>query len=305
MRKILLNILSAVFVLAVFYFLGNEFYKNWHEIRSVSFRFNIPLLLLASFAYALGFLVLAFGWHTILQYLHHPIPFAKTLLYFCMTQPAKYIPGKVWIAVTRMKFCKPHGVPHSITLLTTGAEATFEIFAGTYISLVTLANTNLLGGYSVPAMIGITFFGILFLVPRVFYFFVNLFLSVIKKPRIEKDRRAAFRQLLLLQLNYIVGMFLWGLAQAIFLKSLIQVDNQHLFFLISIGVFSNVASILAVFTPSGLGVREGIWYIALKNIAAPGISLVYAFTSRLWTIILEVIFLFIALPFYLFRRRPE
>lgn len=303
MRKLLLNLLSLLLILAIFYFLGREFLKNWEQIRTFPFQWNFQTLALASLFYATAFTIFAIGWWLLLRYLHHPIPLLETILYFFITQPAKYIPGKIWIAVTRMKFCKPHGVPNSITLLTTGIEAVMEILAGSYISLIAILQTDLFGKYSLWGTLAITGIGLILLVPNIFYFFINLYLRIAKREPIQKTERVSFQKLLLLQINYAAGMFLLGLSQLFFLQSFAPVGSEHFPILMSIGAFSYVASILAIFTPSGLGVREGVWYLALKGITAPHIAIIYAFVSRLWTIIVEAILLFLSLPILWVRKR--
>lgn len=303
MRRLLINLLSLLLILAIFYFLGQEFLKNWEQIRTFPFQWNLPILALASLFYAAAFTIFAVGWWLLLRYLHHPIPLLETILYFFITQPAKYIPGKIWIAVTRMKFCKPHNVPNSMTLLTTGIEAAMEILAGSYISLIAILQTDLFGKYSTLGTIVITVIGLVLLVPEIFYFFINLYLRIVKRESIQKHERVSFLKLLLLQINYALGMFLLGLSQLFFLQAFAPVGREHFPILMSIGAFSYVASILAIFTPSGLGVREGVWYLALKGITAPHIAIIYAFVSRLWTIVIEAILLFIFLPILWIRKR--
>lgn len=305
MRKLLLNLLSLLLILAIFYFLGRELSKNWEQIRTFSFQFHLPILLLASALYVATFTLFGIGWWLLLRYLHHPIPLLETLLYFFITQPAKYIPGKIWIAVTRMKFCKPHGVPNSITLLTTGIEAVMEILAGSYISLIAILQTDLFGKYSLWGTLAITGIGIILLIPSIFYFFINLYLRIAKRAPIQKSERVSFQKLLLLQINYAVGMFTLGLSQLLFLQSFTPVGKEHFPILMSIGAFSYVASILAIFTPSGLGVREGVWYLALKGITAPHIAIIYAFVSRLWTIVVEALLLFISLPILFIAKKKQ
>lgn len=305
MKKILLNTLSALLVIAVFYFLGREFAENWSQIRAYSFNFNFWLLAGSSFAYLATLIIFAFGWHLILRYLRHPIPFADTLLYFFITQPAKYIPGKIWIGVTRMKFCKRHSVPHSITMLTTGAEAILEILAGSYVSLVAILQSGAFGKFSLWGTSIITALGLVLLLPRVFYFFINLFLKTVKREPIAHGMRVSFFALLVLQINYLIGMLGMGAAQLLFLQSFAPVHSSNFPFLISLGAFSYVASILAVFTPSGLGVREGIWYLALKGITTPHVGLIYAFASRIWMIIIEALMLFVCVPALWIKEKKE
>ncbi len=302
-KKILWNIFSALLVLAIFYFLGREFLKNWDQIRSYEFRFNISLLLIASAAYGATFILFSIGWHIILRHLHHPISLKEIWLYFCITQPAKYIPGKIWIPVTRMKFCKPHGVPNSITLLSTGIEGVMEILAGSYVSVITLLQAGFLGPFSIWGTIAISGFGLVLLCPPVFYFFINLYLRIVKQPFILKNMRASFRQLLLLQVIYVFGMLGLGVSQFLFLQSFAPIPMQYAILLISIGTFSVVASIIAFFAPAGLGVREGIWFMALKSISVPSVALIFAFVSRLWMVVVEALLTFIALPIFLLQQR--
>lgn len=304
-KKILFDIFSVLLILAVFYFLGKELLRNWKQISSYSFQFNWSLLLFSSFLYALAFFIFAAGWYLILYYLKQPIRFIETILYFFITQPAKYVPGKIWIAVMRMKFCKPHGVPNSITLLTTGIEGVMEIFAGIYISIIAILQTEFLQKFSLWWTFLLTALGLTLLVPEIFYFFINLYLKIVKQETLPRDHRASFYQLLFLQITYLAGIFLLGLSQAFFLQSFVPIDIKYLPVLISIGGFSHVASILAVFTPSGLGVREGVWYLALKSIMANHIALIYSFVSRLWTIVIEALLLFMCLPILWLRKNHK
>jgi uncharacterized membrane protein YbhN (UPF0104 family) len=302
-KKILLNTLSVLLILALFYFLGREFFHNWEKIRSYQFHFNFSLLAIASIIYVLSFIIFAFGWFLILGYLHHPISLTETILYFLVTQPAKYIPGKIWLPVARMKFCKHNQVPHSITLLSTGIEGMFEILGGTYISILAILQMPTFGEFAIWGTLVLSVLGLLIMCPPVFYFFVNIYLKIVRRPPIGKDLRVGFTNLLLLQILYIVGVLGLGFAQLFFLQSFAPVSSEYMPFLISIGVFSYIGGMVAVFAPAGLGVREGVWYLALKGITMPHIAMIYAFVSRLWTIVVEFILLLIALPILWLQRR--
>lgn len=295
-KKIAIQILSVVLVLTIFYFLGRQFAHDWDKIRTFAFDFNFSLLSLSIALYAITFFFLALGLHFILKFFHKPIPFRENLLYFCITQPAKYIPGKIWIAVARMKFFKTHDVPNPVTLLATGTESVMEIFAGAYISLVAILQTDIFNSSSVWATVIISGLGLVFLSPPVFYFFINLYLRIVKLPMIEKNQRVSFLKIVSLQIIYVIAMGGFGVSHLVFLQSFAPVSSEYFPFLISVGSFSYVASIIALFAPSGLGVREGVWFLALKTIVVSPIAIIYAFASRIWTIVIEAILLFIALP---------
>lgn len=303
MKKILFNVFSVLLIAAIFYFMGREFLQNWDQIRTFDLNFDYSALIFASFLYAAAFFVLTIGWYLLLKYFHHPIPFIKALIYFLITQPAKYIPGKVWIAVARMKFCKPYNIPHSITLLTTGVEGVFEILGGTYIALFALFYYPVLGEFSAWKFIALSCIGIFLLFPPVFYFLINIYLRIVKREPMQKLQRMSFFKLLFLQIVYIIGMLLLNLASAIFLQSFAPVDVSQIPLLVSIGALTTTVSILAVFVPAGLGVREGVWYLALLPLTAKNVAMIFALLSRLWMIILEALFAAIGLAAVAIRRR--
>lgn len=296
LKKIALNIISIALVFAIFYFLGKQFTNDWEKIRSFPFNFNFLLLGLSVILYVVTFFILSLGLYIMMRYFHHPIPFYLNWLYFCITQPAKYIPGKIWIAMARMKFFKKHEVPNAVTFLATGIESVMEICAGAYISIIAILKSDILDGASWWGIIIVSVIGFIFLYPPIFYFFINLYLKIVKLPHIERSQRVSFLKIILLQTVYVAGMFMLGFAHLVFLQSFAPVSSEYFAFLISISAFSYVASMIALFAPSGLGVREGIWFLALKTIVTSPVAIIYAFTSRIWTIIIEAILLFIALP---------
>jgi uncharacterized membrane protein YbhN (UPF0104 family) len=66
--------------------------------------------------------------------------------------------------------------------------------------------------------------------------------------------------------------------------------------------FSYIASIIVIFTPGGLGTREGILYLALKPLALTHVALIFAFASRIWLLLIEVALALIAIPILLLKR---
>ncbi len=304
-RKVLSYIVTGLLIGAVIYFLGTEVAKNWEQIRSFPFDFNIPLLALSSGLYIGSLFILAIGWYFLFQYFKYPISLSEAFIYFFATQPAKYIPGKIWIPITRMRLCKPHGIPQSITFLTTIIEAVMEIFAGAYLSSLIIGEVGFEGGGAIAVQIGICIVGLMLLIPKVFYFIIDIYLKLTKHPPLEKVERVSFKQLLVLQIIYVGGVALLGISHAVFLQSFIDLPASQFQTVAAIGAFSYIASILAFFSPSGLGVREGIWYVALKKIIAAPAALVFSFVSRLWNVALEVIAALIALLFVHSRRHRQ
>ncbi|MBP9718618.1 flippase-like domain-containing protein [Candidatus Gracilibacteria bacterium] len=291
-RTIVVRILYVTLIAAVVYFLGKEIAGNWGKIRAFHFDFNWSLVGFASLAYAGSFIIFALAWGLLLKGTGNRLPFIDTLTYFFVTQPAKYIPGKIWLPVMRNHFCKKHGISLPLTFLAAGIESVFEILAGTYISIIAILHTPLLGQWGSIGTIGLVIVGVILMIPRVFYFCVNAYLKLLRQPPLPAENHVTFLQLLSIQSIYIFGMALYGLSQALFLISFTSIPMSALPYLTSMGAFTYVASILGV-TPSGLGVREYVWIVALRKMLEHHISIIFAFVSRLWTIAIELILAFI------------
>lgn len=298
-RKLLFNIIGAILAIAVFYYLAREIIKHWELIKEYEFDFHIPTLIAATGALIATYFVFAFGWFLLLRYFGCSMGFKRTLIYFFVTHPAKYLPGKIGLPLARLKTCADEKVSAPLIFISTFEEASMEVLAGIYVSVIAILQMPELSRYSVWVMIFMIVLGLLLLVPRIFYFFINFYMRVLQEPPIPKERWVGYGGLLLLQGTYVLGLIGIGIAQLTFLQAFAPVQIQFFPFLISIGAFSTVAGILAVFAPGGLGVREGVWYLALQTITAPHIALIYAGVSRIWMIIIEALLSFGALPFLL------
>ncbi len=301
-KKIGIQLLSIGLVAAVFFVLGGEVSSQWHLIKNYEFNLKWHLVLLASGVYSISFFLLATGWWLLLRNINSPIKFSDAVIYFFISLPCKYIPGKIWGAVARAKLCKKYSVSTSVCFLTTGMEGIMEILAGIYISLFAVLSSSEFGQSAKIGAAAFVVLGLFLLIPRIFYSFVNIFLRLTHQPIIEREGRVGVKKLLVVQVVFGIAMLLMGLSQVIFLKALTHVPMKYTLYLISLGTFSYVASVLAFFTPGGLGVREGVWYIALKGIVIEYIGLIFALVSRLWTMIVEAILFVIALGFFLLVR---
>ena len=104
-----------------------------------------------------------------------------------------------------------------------------------------------------------------------------------------------FKKLFFLQLSYVGGMLMLGLSHLFFLLAFTSVPADKYPFIISITAFTYIAGILALVTPGGLGVREGIWYGALRRLTTKPLALIFTFASRIWSIAIETILMLISI----------
>ena len=91
-----------------------------------------------------------------------------------------------------------------------------------------------------------------------------------------------------------VGFWLvMGLSLIAFLSSFVHVDHSRLAELIVNYALSFCGGMLAVFTPSGLGVREILFAELLQPIYDKEIAMLISVATRLWSTIFEIFIVFV------------
>ena len=138
--------------------------------------------------------------------------------------------------------------------------------------------------------------GILVLVcyPRVLEKTLNLGLRILKKEKIELD--ISTKDVIIYLLGYSVSWLLFGLAFLIFVKAMAQADFRMYPMLTGAFAFSLNIGFLAIFTPGGIGVREGVLVFLLSSFFPLPVSTLIALLSRLWITVGELLCFLIAVP---------
>jgi uncharacterized membrane protein YbhN (UPF0104 family) len=90
--------------------------------------------------------------------------------------------------------------------------------------------------------------------------------------------------LLICILSWIVG----GIGFSIFIHSFFPMPSQHLLFLTGALAFSSTLGLIALFAPSGLGVREGALVYLLSSLMPGTIAVIISILTRLWMTLIEM-----------------
>jgi len=64
---------------------------------------------------------------------------------------------------------------------------------------------------------------------------------------------------------------------------------EHFPAVVALFLFAQVAGLVAVFAPAGIGVREGVLLIGLQPLVGPGPAIVITAAARLWQTALELL----------------
>jgi uncharacterized membrane protein YbhN (UPF0104 family) len=86
----------------------------------------------------------------------------------------------------------------------------------------------------------------------------------------------------------IVAWLVGGIGFYIFVNSVYPVAPQFILFLTGALAVSNTLGLIAVFAPSGLGVREGALVYLLSFMMATPVAVVISILTRLWMTLIEI-----------------
>jgi uncharacterized membrane protein YbhN (UPF0104 family) len=97
-----------------------------------------------------------------------------------------------------------------------------------------------------------------------------------------------YRQLLGYVCLYALNWLLFGVALYVFIRSFYPLELDSILYLAGAFSFASMVGILAVFAPSGLGVREAILALFLGQVMPTAVALVVSVATRVWLTVIEL-----------------
>ena len=254
------------------------------------------LLVLA--AYYLLFVV---GWQRILAALGVHVRYSVALRAEMLSMLAKYVPGGVWTPAARVVALRRFGIAATpLVLASIALEAGLSALAGV---VVFLGSLPLVAGVRM-SLIPLLLFGAacaVLLHPRIFGPLASRLLRPFGAAAIPA---LPYRTALALLVFYGATWPLGGLALFFLLRSVGgDPDVTAIPFLGGTSAVGAIVAVLAVFAPSGLGVREASMYGLLVTVVSESVALGATVLNRLAITVVEAA-LFVLGGWRLPRRRP-
>jgi uncharacterized membrane protein YbhN (UPF0104 family) len=277
-------ILSFLVVLVIFYFLGKKFLNNYTELAQYHWEIRYPLFIL-SFIFLFGNYVLeAWIWKKLLEVFDIYISISKCFKIISLSQLGKYIPGKFWIYLGQFYLGGKEGISKLVILwsnffllilLTTGGLIMFNI------SYLLWANVHMGLTLGLWILIVIT---LLFLHPWVFNRVIGIFKGWIGTSVVHYSYVNVISLLPWILLDWVI--YLSGFY--IFLQSFYPVTLRELVIYGGIFAISGLLGFYSLFTPGGLGVREGVQAYLMSMFIPVSIAVLISIFSRIWMTLAEV-----------------
>lgn len=286
-QKTVLKIIKIVFGVLAVIFIAWYLYKNRVEFSEKLMSVDLGVFIFALMFYFVYKLSLAALFHYITKINGCAIPFRKALAAYLISIFGKYIPGKVFMLAARLTFYEEENAPLSRVTVCFFIENICTLLGAAMLFILSLFffPNELLQKYSWLTILLIAAFFVC-IHPRI----INAALKVVGKIfKKSLEIPMKYSQILKVVLMFIGNWLIVGFGFFILVRSVNPaVGWNEMLFCAGIFGISAIMGILAIFAPSGLGVREGIILAGLMMIMPESDAAVISVISRLWQTIAEL-----------------
>lgn len=238
----------------------------------------------------------AYIWFVLLHGLGAATIGNKTMLVYVYAKSwlGRYIPGTAPWILGKIYFASKQGISKHKLAVSSLLEGGLQVCVVLVLSAILLmfdSRLDVIGPGFKLAMVAAIVFGVIALIPQVFNKLVTVTYKIIRKNNIEKEHLANGRMILKGAALYSVGAIISGISFFYIAKAVYPgLPYENALFVIGTASLAGAASMLAVFVPSGLGVRESIQLVLLSVIMPKEYALVITVFTRIWSIVLDFIF---------------
>lgn len=271
-------------------------------LRSVDFsklahlHLSWGYLLLATVLALITRYVGTFTWLTILRSLGATdIHLHKQLIYvYAKAWMGRYIPGTAPWILGKIYFASQHGISKQKLAVSSLLEGGLQIVTLLVFSLALLIfdkRLDVLGGGFKLLMVLIALIGIVILTPRIFNRLVTVAYKLLRRKTLEREHLASRQTIFRGASLYLFDAMINGLSLFFIAKGIDpSLPYSDILFAMGAASLAGAASMLAIFAPSGLGVREGIQLVLFALIMPKELAVAVTVATRLWSVGIDFIF---------------
>ena len=258
---------------------------RWNDVISLKWRLEPGLFVLATVLLALSYGLVACLWGVALGRAAGTRVVAGARIWF-LSNLARYVPGNVWSYVGAVELARREGVARRTTLAVMALTQVLSVGVAVAAGLpVLLAERARLGR---PALLGAL---VVAAGAALAALFRRRLLDLARRrlPGLDPaDLTPSAGTVVLLVAGYALYWAVTGLAFAALVASLYPLAPGDVPLVVAAYAAAYAAGFLALLTPAGLGVREGVLVVALAPVLPAGPALVVALLSRVWMMLVEL-----------------
>ena len=277
-------------VAAIFVFLGKMVWDHWNQVKGTSFTFEAYPLILSTLIFAFSYFIQIWAWYLITVKLGIALSISDTLKSWFYSQLGKYLPGKVWLLLSRFYFYESKGRSKKSVSVALYFEMATMIGAACLIFLAVLIFHKEKWSYYSWRQLGwvlpLLLLGFASLHPRVLQKISNWVLVRFKREPLSFS--FSYADILWILFVCIISWMVGGVGFYFFVDSVYPVTPDYIPFLTGALAISSTLGLIALFAPSGLGVREGALVYLLSLMMATPVAVIISVLTRIWMTLVEI-----------------
>jgi uncharacterized membrane protein YbhN (UPF0104 family) len=206
----------------------------------------------------------------------------------------RYIPGTAPWILGKIYFASKHGISKhklAVSSLLEGGLQIAVVMALAFVMLLFDSRLHVIHTDLKVLMAIVLAVCLICIVPPVFNRIVSVAYRLLRHKVLDKEHLASGGTILKGVLLYGIGGLVNGVSFFFIAKAVDPSLSYHsMTFVMATGNLATAASMLAIFAPSGIGVREGIQLVLLSAIMPKELALLVTITTRLWGVALDLVF---------------
>lgn len=287
------RIFSLILLIVIIFFLFHVFHKNWHQFTSHDWTINWLYLSISVGLLFVYVIYMALLWRYVLLSIGSRISKIQAIQFYLLTNLSAYVPGRVWTFISIAHFGKHINIPVAHSITTAGLFQVYSVISGaalvfSYFIFNQKGDASFLTGTQIIILLPVCVAGLALLHPIFLNRFFRFLTSKLKRQSFVIN--ISYLKILTHLCFYLSSWFIIGIAFYYLVKSLSPNLNwTNLWKLTMIFCASYTIGRISIFTPGGLGVREGSMVFLLGKFLPVYLSTVIALLARLWTLLVSVI----------------
>jgi len=284
-------VLKWIIVFGIFVFLGKMVWNNWNQVKEAPFTLHAFPFILSTLIFAFSYFIQIWAWYLVTLKLKIALSPSETLKIWFYSQLGKYLPGKIWLFLGRVHYYESRGKSKKSISVALYFEMVTIIVAGGLIFLAALPMLKETGPFYSGSQIwwlvlAFILLGFIFLHPRVLQKLLNWALAQFKKEPVYLS--ISYSDILWILFVCILAWVVGGIGFYLFVKSVYPVSSKYILFLTGALAISSTLGLIAIFAPSGLGVREGALVYLFSFTMATPVAVIISVLTRIWMTLIEI-----------------
>lgn len=289
------KLIAASVILITFYFFGRTIIRNWEQVKEIGFQVD-GWTAAALFMFVAAVIVSGWLWGILLRRLagsdSKTITNKELMSVHIGSWLLKYVPGQVGSVLGKLVWGTSKGLLKSVVGTSFFYENVFLLISSFLLSFPIVsyyAFEDILGSKS-------TFVPLLFLLPSLIIFHKGLFYKLVNTS-VQKLRGFEFKEeLVLSRLEILKYLVLYSLPRVInalgfvlLAITLFEISSEHYLIFGATYILAGIIGLLAVFVPSGIGVREGVIILFLSEFIGTTEAVVLSIYARFLTTLADIV----------------